>query len=99
MAEIMRGPKVDNLTLGGIGPDLPDPGKDRFWRIELVKGVDRNPIKVTLMEVHRPGGKLFSPLAHARTNAIPAKVYETAETILSNVSDYATIIGDYSKEA
>ncbi len=47
-----------SLILGGIGPELPDPGAGRFWKIELVRNVDRNPIKVILMERIVPGSKL-----------------------------------------
>ena len=96
--EIMRGPKREGLTLGGIGPDLPAPGKDRFWRIELVKGVDRNPIKVSLMEAITPSGNLHSVLVHGRTVAIPDKVFKLCEELLTSASEYKTIVGDYRVE-
>ena len=87
-----------SLTLGGIGPDLPDPGKDRFWKIELVRNVDRNPIKVILMERITPGSKLGTALIHRRTVAVPRKVIETAEALLTDASEYASIVGTYAKD-
>lgn len=88
-----------SLILGGIGPELPDPGTDRFWKIELVRNVDRNPIKVVLMERIVPGSKLGTALIHRRTVAVPRKIVETAESLLTDAGEYASIIGTYSKEA
>jgi len=88
-----------SLILGGIGPELPDPGTDRFWKIELVRNVDRNPIKVTLMENIVPGGKLGTALIHRRTVAVPRKIVETAESMLADAGEYATLVGTYGKEA
>lgn len=86
------------LTLGGVGPDLPNPGRNRMWRVEVIKNVDRNPIKVTLMERVLDGSLLYTPLAHRRTVAVPAKVVSTCDAILEDVSEYASIVGDYANE-
>lgn len=83
------------LALGGIGPDLPHPGVNRMWRVEIVKNVERNPIKVTLMEHVIDGSNFYTPLHYRRTTAEPTKVLGACEAILGDVADYETLTGDY----
>lgn len=76
--------------------DLPNPGKGRFWRVELVKNVQKNPIKITLMEELVEGRRgMASPLAFERTVAVPSKIKEAAEIVLVAAGDYKSVIGDY----
>lgn len=76
--------------------NLPSPGKGRFWRVELVKNVQKNPIKITLMEELVEGRRgMASPIAFERTIAVPGKIAEAAEIVLVAAGDYAKVIGDY----
>lgn len=75
---------------------LPSPGKGRWWKVELVRNIQRNPIKITLMEEVVPGRRALStPLGFERTIATPKKVAEAAELVLAKVGDYEKVIGEY----
>jgi len=75
---------------------LPDPGAGRWWKVELVKNVQKNPIKITLMEEAVAGRRALSTaLAFGRTIAAPSKVAEAADMVLAQVGEYAKVIGEY----
>jgi len=75
---------------------LPAAGKDRWWKVELVKNVEKNPIKVTLFESQRSGTTaLSSALGFARCDASIERVKEAAEIVLIRVADYNKVIGEY----
>ena len=73
-----------------------DPGSWRWWKVELVKNVSKNPIKVTLMQSQVEGRIALSErLCYVRTIATPEKVREAAQEILGMVGDYAKVTGSY----
>ena len=73
-----------------------DPGPGRFWRVELIKNVSREPIKVTLMQSIVEGRRAFSePLGFARTIATSAAVAEAADKVLVMVGKYEAVVGEY----
>jgi hypothetical protein len=77
-----------------------EPGEGRWWKVELIKNVSTNPIKVTLMQSQVEGRTALSePLGFTRTIATPEKVREAAELVLVMVGGYAKVIGDYLKGA
>lgn len=75
---------------------LPDPGPQRWWRVDLVENAATKPIKVSLMEDFSPFQRGPSRvLAHRRTVARPVDVITTAEKIIEEVGKYAQLVGDY----
>ncbi len=76
-----------------------NPGPGRWWKVELVKNVVKDPIRVTLMESAVEGRRAFStPLAQARTIAVPSKIAEAADGILASVGGYLSVVGEYPLE-
>lgn len=73
-----------------------DPGEGRWWKVELVKNVEKNPIKVILMQSQRPGRTALSePIGFKRTIATPEAVREAADYILVQEGSYAEVIGSF----
>lgn len=73
-----------------------DPGEGRWWKVELIKNVRTEPIKVSLMQSMIPGRTALSePIGFTRTIATPEKVCEAADRVLVMVGDYAKVIGSY----
>lgn len=76
---------------------MPEPGKGRWWKVELVKNASTKPIKVTLMESQVEGRTALSTaIGHTRTIATPAAVEAAADLVLVMVGDYADVIGNYN---
>lgn len=73
-----------------------DPGKRRWWKVELIKNVSTKPIKVTLMESQVEGRtSLSQPIHFVRAIATPEAVREAADLVLVQVGGYADLVGDY----
>lgn len=76
--------------------NLPDPGRGRWWKIELVLGQTGKPIKVSLMEsftgaLKKPATVLF----YMRTIANASDIKATAQKVLDAVGDYPAFIGEF----
>lgn len=75
---------------------LPEPGPGRWWKVELVKNVSKDPIKISLMQSQIEGRTALSEsIGFLRTIATPEKVAEAADKVLVMVGDYAKVIGNY----
>lgn len=75
---------------------LPKAGPGRWWKIELVKNVTKDPIKVSLMQSQVEGRTALSEaLGFSRTIAVQEKVIEAAEQVIVMVGGYADVIGSY----
>lgn len=78
-----------------------DPGVGRWWKVELERKVKGKPIRVSLMENSEvvKGRKSFATeLGYDRTIADPDSVRNAAERIVTEVGDYADVVGEYCTE-
>lgn len=76
-----------------------DPSLNRFWRVTLDKKSPAKPIKVALFEAVIVGDlvsrTLATELAYTRTTASPEAVGVAAKDVMTAVSDYLSVIGDF----
>lgn len=79
---------------------LPNPGPNRWWKVELASKRAQNPIRVSLMEnlvaddngtARRPSMAIAERLTVANADAIK----EAGQKILAAVGDYKNFVGEY----
>jgi hypothetical protein len=86
----------NNITMQGMMAGL-NSGEGRWWKITVVKGVEKRPIRVALMENLPDGNSFSTEIGFARTNASREEVFLAAKEVLAMVGNYELVVGEFGK--